>query len=119
MNIRHVEPPSWGSFPKDSHESQLPPDALKKIQEIEVHIHSIETFLMQEPRRDVSEKLSQEFSAIGKNIDALQKIIPQTKAPDVMAHMETEFQFLTTHQDTFNKDQLTEFSLIVARLREC
>lgn len=90
----------------------VPPPA--EAREIEELIARVGTALEQQDQTAMAEA----FTAIGQKIDALMQMenrLPQV-SQNVLDHLEKEYQFLVTHQDTLHPDQIVEFSLIASQL---
>ncbi|MBI2743209.1 MAG: hypothetical protein HYX48_04755 [Chlamydiales bacterium] len=117
MNISGISPRNLPP-PEGERPIRLPKEALEKAKEIEAHTHKIEQIIKYYSGERGQKEMAVAFEALGKDIEVLKKIVPPSIAPDVMSHLDTEFQFLNTHQDTFNREQLTEFSLITAKITD-
>ncbi len=116
--VGRVPPSDWGSIHGPSGFEKVAPEAIAKARDIEAHVNKVADLIAEETngaRQDVIRpQLNEEFRTIGNDIDALKKMIP-AYAP-VLDHLDAEFQYLSTHQDTFNADQVTEFGVISSRL---
>src|ERR1700722_3667283 len=116
--VGRVPPSDWGSIHGPSGFEKVVPQAIAKAQDIESRINKVAELLAQEAngaREDtIRPQLSEEFRTIGNDIDELKKMLPPNSP--VLDHLDTEFQYLSSHQDTFNTDQVTEFGLISSRL---
>ncbi len=103
---------------------RIPPKALtqakERAEDVETRVEKVAGLLDEEahaaPNTNIRPELDEHLRAIGDHIDALKKILPANSP--VLDHLDTEFQFLSSHRDTFTSDQVTEFGLIAGRLTD-
>ena len=104
--------PPIGHGPQRFQGQPPPPEA----QEIEALVAKVAAAVEVQDQAGASAALTE----IGQKIDALlkqERSLPPV-AQEVLDHLEKEYQFLVTHQDTLHPDQIVEFSLIASKLSD-